>query len=90
MLGILVCLIILAAVGLPWWYRLCENKERLAEMQFEHERHIAELEMCYGTEQHFLEIEDDEEHMASITPGMPSLTDEEQTEAKRELADETA
>ncbi len=90
MIGILICLIILAIVGLPWWYRHCEYKTIVVELQLQHERHIAELEMCYGTEQHFLDIEDDEEHIASISPGMPSLTDEERTEAKRELADETA
>ena len=68
MLGILICLVILAIVGLPWWINHCDTKVRLAELKGEHERHIAELEMCYGTEQHFLEIEDDEEHIASITP----------------------
>ncbi len=68
MIGTLICLIILAIVALPWWYRLCESKEAMFEMQLDHDRHIAELEMCYGSEQHFLEIVDDEEHIASITP----------------------
>jgi len=68
MLGILICLIILAIVGLPWWINHCDAKVRLAELQHEHDRHIAELEMCYGSEQHLLEIKDDEEHIASITP----------------------
>jgi len=68
MLGILVCLIILAIVGLPWWINYCDAKVRLVELQLEHDRHIAELKLCYGSEQHFLEIVDDEEHLASITP----------------------
>ena len=68
MLGILICLIILAVVGLPWWINHCDAKVRLAELKLEHERYIAELELCYGSEQSFLEIEDDEEHLASITP----------------------
>ncbi len=68
MIGTLICLIILAIVALPWWHRLHDSKERMLQMQLDHDRHIAELEMCYGSEQHFLEIEDDEEHLASITP----------------------
>ncbi len=68
MLGILICLIILAIVGLPWWINYCDAKVRLVELQLEHERYVAELKMCYGSEQSFLEIKDDEEHIASITP----------------------
>ena len=91
MIGILICLIILAVVGLPWWYRFCESKENMMQMHLEHERYIAELEMCYGSEQSFLEIEDDEEHLASISPptiGLPSLTDEEKVEAERVVAED--
>ena len=68
MIGILICLIILAIVGLPWWINYCDSKVRLVELKLEHERYIAELELCYGSEQSFLELEDDEAHIASITP----------------------
>ncbi len=68
MVGVLICLIILAVVALPWWYRFCESKENMTQMQLEHERYIVELELCYGSEQSFLEIEDDEAHLASISP----------------------
>ena len=68
MIGTLICLIILVIVALPWWYRYCESQENMLEMRLSHDRHIAEIKMCYGSEQHFLEIKDDEEHLASITP----------------------
>ncbi len=67
MLGTLICLIILAIVALPWWERLHDSKEKMFQMQLNHDRHIAELELCYGSEQHFLDIVDDEEHIASIS-----------------------
>ena len=68
MVGTLICLIILAIVALPWWYRFCESKENMTQMHLEHERYIAELEMCYGSEQSFLDIKDDPKHLESITP----------------------
>lgn len=77
------------ALAVIAWFRWCDLQEEKLRIQ----AHIAELEMCYGTEQHFLKIEDDKEHLASITPkiGLPSMTDEEQAEAEREVAaDETA
>ncbi len=89
MVALIIALIVLACAALPWWYRWCDHKEELARI----EAHIEEIRCCYASEQSFLDIEDDPEHLASISPlasRMPSLTEEERAEAERELADEIA
>lgn len=64
MIGFMICLIILGIVGLPWWYRWCALEEEKLRL----EAHIKEIQYCYDSEQSFLDIEDDPEHLESITP----------------------
>lgn len=63
MVAFLIALIVLACAALPWWYRWCDHKEEMSRI----EAHKAEMLACYDSEQSFLDIEDDEEHLASIS-----------------------
>ena len=54
---------------------------------------LEEIRCCYDSEQSFLHLEDDPEHIASISVAaiervMPSMTEEERAEAERELEDD--
>lgn len=84
--GVLIA-IVLGITAYALFDRWCDHKLESLRIQ----AHMEEIRCCYDSEQSFIGIKDDEEHLASISPGMPSLTEEERAEAQRELdEDETA
>ncbi len=63
-LGWIFIILATGSILLPFWYRWLDYRE---EMLRQHS-HLEELRYCYGSEQSFLDIEDDPEHLESITP----------------------
>ena len=69
--------------------RWCAHKEEMFRMAAQ----LEEIRCCYDSEQSFLDLEDDPEHIASISVAaiervLPSMTEEERAEAERELEDD--
>lgn len=54
----------IGAILLPFWYCWCDHTEEMSRI----EAHKAEMLCCYDSEQSFLDIEDDAEHLESISP----------------------